>query len=137
MSEQIPNSFPQRNFLATAANPAQRLDYVITITRKLSLKPAPKGAHLKIRYIPDLLILDQKAIPDYLQAIEAIEWDSLESLAQSLLDDLCNELVARWIEISLTETFGDASHAHDYCVVMEDRQPNWSNPQLLSRLNPW
>jgi 7-cyano-7-deazaguanine reductase len=46
-----------------------------------------------------------------------------------VLDDLNNELVPRWVELTVER---DAPLPHR--VVIEDRQPNWDNPQLMARL---
>ena len=132
MSEPASSDFPRRNLLRTRPSPGQRLDYVITLGCDLALA-SHSGVTLKMRYIPDRLILDQTAIADYVQAIEKSDWAGLEELAQSLLDDISNELVPRWLEISLRQ----ATSAVDYAVTMEDRQPGWANPQLLGRIRPW
>lgn len=138
MSEKARMDFTRRKLLITAANPAQRLDYVITIARKLSLGSGAGEAALALRYIPDRLILDQAAIAAYMRALEQLAGTGLEALAHTLLDDISNELVPRWVEVNLTQTAAptDAPGTF-YTVTMEDRQPNWSNPQVLSRLKPW
>jgi hypothetical protein len=137
MSEQVATILAPRRLLTTVANPSQRLDYVIAIRKNLTLGQPPEKMHLNIRYIPDLLILDQKAISPYIEALEGVTWENPESLAQTLLDDLCNELVPRWIEVSLQEVADNPElQAFDYTVIMEDSQPGWSNPRLLSRLMP-
>lgn len=138
MSEQEMSGPGRRKLLATSANPTQRLDYVIKITRQLSLKARPHGVTLNIRTIPDRLILDEAAISGYMQALEQMAWANLESLAQTILDDFSNEIVPRWVEVSLHQAAGGGhGDAFEYAVALEDRQPSWSNPQLLSRLKPW
>jgi 7-cyano-7-deazaguanine reductase len=133
MSEIIANTGLRRALLQTVASPAQRLDYVVTVRRQLKLAAGP--ARLAIRYVPDALVLDQDAIAGYMHVLEAAPWDSLEDLAATVLEDFSNELVARWIEVGVSKTSqtgGDA--VFDYAIVMEDRQPNWSNPHLMGRL---
>lgn len=128
---------PRHQLLVTVANPARRLDYLVTINRQLALRSPARSIRLVIRYVPDMLILDQPSIPGYMRELEETAWVNLETLARSVLDDFSNELVSRWIEVSLFENGCEmAGTGFDYGITMEDRQPSWSNPQLLGRLKP-
>lgn len=126
--------------LLSAPNPARRLDYIVTITRQLKLDPPFGDVRVTLRYVPDMLVLDQAVIAGYMNELSIAPWNNLESLARAILDDFSNELVARWIEVTLSkspsETGGGGAPAFDYIVVMEDRQPTWSNAELLTRLRP-
>ena len=128
---------PRRELLAAVANPARRLDYLVTIARRLNLQTAARPVQLTMRDSPDLWILDQPSVPDYMRALEETGWNNLETLARTVLDDFSNELVTRWVEVSLRDhENGSAGTNFDYGITMEDRQPSWSNPQLLSRVKP-
>lgn len=131
---------PRREMLLSAPNPARRLDYVVTIASRLKLDPPFGDVRVTLRYVPDMLVLDQAAITGYMHELGIVHWDNLESLARVILDDFSNELIARWIEVTLSKSPSElgagAVSAFDYMVVMEDRQPTWSNPELLAHLRP-
>jgi 7-cyano-7-deazaguanine reductase len=81
---------------------------------------------LHVSYVPDQHILKSGSFESYLRAIGAVEWSSPEAAAVAILHDLNNELVARWVQVTLGS---DA-----YRVTIEDRQPRWDNREMLSRL---
>lgn len=113
----------RRERLATAPSPDRRHDFLVDLRGE----PQP-GTRLTVRLVPDALILDPAAFAAYL-ADKAGFPDGLEALAMAVLDDVNNELVPRWVEITAER---DAPLPHR--VVIEDRQPNWDNPQLMGRL---
>ncbi|MEE8393877.1 MAG: hypothetical protein V3R66_05985, partial [Rhodospirillales bacterium] len=57
-------------------------------------------------------------------------WETMEKVAVMVLNDINNEVVARWTQVSVAASKDKASHN----VMVEDRQPHWDNPDLLSRL---
>ena len=75
----------------------------------------------------DRLVLETQAFENYLAAMSQEPWDNLEHAAVTLLDDIHDQLIARWIQLSVT---GGQGHS----ILLEDRQPKWENPQLLQRL---
>lgn len=113
----------RRDHLTTAPSPDARHDYLV----ELSGEPVA-GTRLTVRYVPDRLILTPPGFIAYLPALAGLE-GGLEALALGALDDLNNELVPRWAEITAERT---APLPHR--VVVEDRQPSWDNPALLARL---
>ncbi|WP_142848900.1 hypothetical protein [Telmatospirillum sp. J64-1] len=117
----------RRGLLATATNPSARLDYVVTLAGSL---PGPCPARLRLRYVPDRLILRPTALPPYLEHLGGMGWDSLEAAAAILLDDVMDETVARWVQVRLTAENPACGH----CVLIEDRHPRWDNAPLLARL---
>jgi len=58
----------------------------------------------------------------------------LESVATVLINDLNNELVPRWVQIRIEITPQPDAPALFHTVTLEDKQPKWSNPELLARL---
>lgn len=113
----------RREHLTTAPNPDARHDYLV----ELQGNPMP-GTRLTVRYVPDRLILTPPGFTAYLPALAALP-DGLEALALAVLDDLNNELVPRWAEVTAERT-----EPLPHRTVVEDRQPAWDNPALLTRL---
>lgn len=114
----------RREALATVPSPDSRHDFLV----ELRGEPLP-GSRLLIRMVPDRLILEASGFAAYL----AHPFDGLsspEALAVAILDDLNNELVPRWVEVTV-----ERDDPLPHRVVIEDRQPTWDNPALLARLH--
>jgi len=114
----------RRALLATEGNPDIRFDYIVALGGSLRL------GRIEIRYIPDRVILAEGAFTTYLTAFDRIEWRTTEEAALAILNDLSNELVARWVQVSLKGGTQEQMHY----VVLEDRQPKWDNARLLARV---
>lgn len=115
----------RRGLLAAQPNPDTRLDYVVTLSGRI--RAADESCEVELRYVPDRLVLQAAAFEEYLAAMSLERWDNLEHAAVTLLDDVHDQLVARWIQLSVT---GGRGHS----ILLEDRQPKWENAQLLQRL---
>ena len=111
----------RRARLKTEPNPARKLDYLVGLAHGLD-----DGTRVEVRYVPDKRVLTEGVFADYVTAISRDGAAAIEAQAATLLDDLNNELVPRWIAVSV------ARGGHR--VLCEDRQPNWDNPSLLARL---
>lgn len=120
--------FERRTLLSTDRNPDIKLDYVVAINGLITT------SIVKLRYVPDRTILVPSAFGEYLETLGGIEWQSLEETAAAVLNDVNNELIARWVQVSITAPgeFHPGIESHE--VLLEDRQPNWDNEGLLSRL---
>lgn len=123
----------RRAILQCTPNPDKQLDYIVTLAGHL---PNSRGQSRKVtvRYVPDRDILDSRTLGSYLEALADQDWPTPEDLSVTILTDVNNEVVARWIQISLSmpERLHHAVETH--AVVLEDRQPGWDNPSLLGRL---
>ena len=64
------------------------------------------------------------------------QWETVEEVAVTLLSDLRNELVARWLQVTVKMELPSLERVGRQGITMEDRQPNWSNDALLDRLPP-
>jgi 7-cyano-7-deazaguanine reductase len=128
------NATQLRRLLATAANPDVHADYVVGIEAETPALSALGTVRLALRYVPDKRILRPACLDGYLAALARRQWISLEGLALALRDDLDNELVPRWLELSVHPV--EALSAIRHRVLVEDRQPHWHNPTLLARLTP-
>ena len=129
------DTIERRNLLSTAKNPDPKLDYVASLSGYMAQLGTHQRSLVVLRYVPDRLILEPSAFGRYLEAMGTITWSSLENAAATLLNDINNELVARWVQVSVSAP--DQMHpgiaSHD--VLLEDHQPNWENAGLLSRLD--
>ena len=128
----------RRTLLVTDANPQSRLDYVITLKGRVGdatgIPGGPGPVAVTLRFVPDRVILATGAFGPYLGALGEGPWESLERLAATVLEDVGNELVARWAEVTATVMDRGDGKPSGHSVFLEDRQPRWDNPHLLGRL---
>lgn len=124
----------RRALLETHANPDGRLDYVSGLHGTLQAFGLGKPTLLRVHYVPDRMIIDPAAFGRYLEALSALEWDSLEQLATEVLGDFNDHLIGRWVRVVVTAPEGAYPGVGSHEVLIEDRQPGWDNPSLLSRL---
>lgn len=125
----------RRALLDTRPNPEQRLDYVVALSGAVAAGPGHGAAVLSVRYVPDRVILRADGWRGYLQMLSGEIFESLEEAAVAVLSDVSNELVPRWVEVRAcldAETSGGRP-LHE--VVIEERQPSWSNPLLDRHLH--
>ena len=122
----------RRNLLATSDNPDSRLDYVVTLSGRLG--GGDDAAQVAIRYVPDRAILEEGCFTAYLDALGGTDWPTLEAAATAILDDLNNEVVARWVQVTVSTGAERGERGVEHSVYLEDRQPTWDNPALLARL---
>ena len=109
----------RRAILAPGALPPARVEYVV----RMDLEG--EGGELSLMYVPDRFTIDQQALSEYVAIVDGMNLPT-ELKAITILEDLVNELVCRWIRVSLN--LGGKT------VVLEDRQPGWRNDELLARL---
>lgn len=120
--------FERRQLIKTLDNPNKALDYIITLKQSI---PAQE-LELTVRYIPDKLIIEKTAFTTYVAELLTRESSSLEAIASTLLEDLNNELVCRWLQVDCSQSLqNETSH----CVLLEDKQPQWENTALLQRMS--
>lgn len=123
----IPDRLARRSSLAVRPNPDAKLEYLVTLEGRIGAVPP---VLVTVRYVPDRQVLVPESLDAYLAGLAEAGWETLEALGVALLDDLRNELVARWLEV-VAERQGPAGLQR---VLLEDRQPKWDNPTLLARL---
>jgi NADPH-dependent 7-cyano-7-deazaguanine reductase QueF len=117
----------RREHLETGENPNAKVDYIVTLSGTIS-----QTCRVDIRYIPDLAILKPASLSTYLETVGTMAWDRLEALGLTILNDLNNEVIPRWVQVTVWGKSADMAHR----VTLEDRQPRWDNPTLLSRIGP-
>lgn len=124
----------RRQHLKTRPNPDTRLDYVAGLQGTVQAFGLGPATQVSIHYVPDRAIVEPAAFGRYLETLTAAEWGSLEELATAILGDFADALVARWMRVVATSPEGAYPGVGAHEVTIEDRQPGWDNPALLSRL---
>jgi NADPH-dependent 7-cyano-7-deazaguanine reductase QueF len=85
---------------------------------------------VRIRYVPDRLVLTRESFMAYLRARHREMREILpEAFAVSVAEDIANEIVPKWLQVTFAAE-GLLRHA----VTVEDRQPGWDHPTLLRGL---
>lgn len=123
----------RRRLLECNSNPDSAIDYMVNITGHID-KEGSTRTNVSLRYVPDKLVLEAGSFGVYLDTLGEIGWKVAEDLAVTIISDVNNELIPRWVQISVSAP--DLAHpaVDTHGVVLEDRQPKWDNPGLLSRL---
>jgi len=116
----------RRALLRTAPAPQPRHDAVVI------LENDGLGASLRVRYVPDRDVLVPESLAQYVRVLVDMTFASFEETAQTILEDINDQVIPSWVEVTLRQT-GDGMH-HE--VRIEDRQPGWHDRGLLDRLPP-
>ena len=64
-----------------------------------------------------------------------MKWVTLDVAAAAILSDVNNELVTRWLQLSISAPNQVHRGIDRHEVLLEERQPSWNNVEILSRLN--
>lgn len=107
--------------LPTVPNPNPKID----ILTRGSARVGAIGLPITVIYVPDKRLIASGGLAGFAKSFQP-EGETLEARAVSLLREISDELVPRWIQLRLGEG--------DHRVLMEDRQPKWTNDPLLSRI---
>jgi len=114
----------RRFTLMTEENPNLSVDYLVSLGSKLT----DESCCIQISYVPDKLLLRPEAFEHYLHSFDDQDVSSLEYLALTVLTDINNEVVPRWVQVRAK------SESSNHRILVEDRQPIWENEELLSRI---
>ena len=130
------DTLDRRKLLVTGPNPDATLDYLAALEGEIApLKGCPgTAASIRLVYVPDKAVLSAASFSRYLEALAEETWDSLEGVAVTVLGDINNEVVARWVRVAVSAEPVLLPGVNAHTVTAEDRQPGWDNPALLSRL---
>ena len=129
------NRLSRRDLIVANPNPETRLDYVVRLEGHMAGGPdGTTTTSVGVCYVPDKAVLDPGAFGRYLEALATQSWSSLEEVATVILDDINNEVVARWVQVRVSAPQPAHPGVDTYGVMLEDRQPKWDNPALLARL---
>ncbi len=114
-----------RNKIICLDNPNPRREYIISF-KFIPVMILMKARQLTIRFIPDLLILDQDALKNYLDSLHIVKANTIEELTLNILDDITDQLIPRWIELTVRTKY----HNRDITTIsIEESQPNWKNTE--------
>ncbi|MBO6787373.1 MAG: hypothetical protein JJ900_11030 [Rhodospirillales bacterium] len=116
----------RRDALETVPAPHPRHDAVVVMENDCM------GARLRLRYVPDRDVLKPESLSRYVGALARMPFTSLEETAQTILEDINDQVIPNWIEVTLSRIGEEMRHE----VRVEDRQPNWKERGLLDRLAP-
>ncbi|NQW00057.1 MAG: hypothetical protein HQ483_10200 [Rhodospirillales bacterium] len=129
------NLTERRQFIQCSANPDPARDYVTAMSGHIATSDPQMSYAVRLRYVPDRLILEPDNISAYFARLSACPWPSLEALTTALLGDIQNELVPRWVQIYTEIRWSQNAHLDLQSTLAEDRQPGWKNDDLLARLD--
>jgi len=128
------NTTERRDLLTTFPNTENKLDYVVTLIDEIGTTPESKPAIVHLRYVPDKAVVDEVSFRRYLNALAKTDWQTFEELAALILHDFNNEIVARWTQVTVSNPAASKWSKFGHTVTIEDCQPHWDNPDILSRL---
>ena len=91
---------------------------------------------MKLRYMQDNLVRRSEVFDFNLTLLGSNSRTRLKEIAVITLDDINNELVARWAQINVRSAGTPRAHIADHKVTIDDQQPKGNNSDQLSRLPP-
>jgi 7-cyano-7-deazaguanine reductase len=121
----------RRAVLAPQNNPDRNIDFVSSLSGSMTALDGVVAVTL--RYVPDAQTVTPADFAAYLKTLEGIDWPSHENLATTILQDVSNELVPRWVQVVTCRAGTEERPEHK--VLVEDRQPKWENAALLASLD--
>lgn len=132
MSEICGNAFAEtlrrREAIGCTDNPSPDRDYLVSLQFDLALPSPNAGACLgQLVMVPDRQILAPDGLDAYLALVASEAGHALEAMAVRMFDDLNNQLIPRWISLSLSD--GRRS------VKLQDGQPSWRNDSLQATIH--
>ena len=119
-----------RETLECRPNPNREANDVVLLGGSVRPRGFAAPLTLTLHYVPDRLIASTEGWQRYLEALSADNLETIEALAGRVLSDMNNEIVPRWLSVTVRDSGSGPAHA----VVIEDRQPKWDNPDLLRRI---
>lgn len=131
-SEKASDAVRPDSLLKSRANPRNDLDYIVTHAGALGTA----GGRIALRYVPDKLLVEAQSLATLFASLARDGAAAPEAAALAILDEMNNEIVPRWVQIAVSADVDGGDGLPAQTVIVEDRQPNWDNPGLLSRLPP-
>lgn len=125
----------RREKIRTRENPDPGHDYLCEMRRQVIIsRPNEHRVTMVLRYVPDAEVLSTFDMEAYFDFLTEQEWHSLEAMALAVLEDINNELIPRWAQVSVAfKARRDDAISSE--VTVEDHQPDWKNPYMMERIN--
>ena len=120
----------RRSILKCRENPELKVEYLVFFSGNLMLE-GQVYYDVQLTYVPDRVVLDGSCLQSYLSIVEEVKEATPEVAGRVILEDTNNELVPKWIRVSILGHIGQ-NEGPTYRCLFQDRQPNWSNPELIS-----
>ncbi len=120
----------RRAILTPRPNPGPRRSYHVTLEADIG-SIAGRPTIVTVDYVPDRGVLEAAAFSAYARGLGGRAWAGPEDLGVTVLDDINNELVPRWVRVSVScasackQGDADADLVSQHAVVLEDCQPTW------------
>lgn len=124
----------RRALLNCSPNPDPVRDYVILLSGHVDGSGAGSVYDLRIQYVPDRLIISPQSLSHYFGTLSQLNCSSLEEITTTILGDIQNELVPRWVQVAAELEIKSLDHLNRQISIAEDAQPGWQNDNLLNRL---
>ena len=119
-----------RNILSSTPNPYRHKSYTVSLVQEIILNQ--QAFLFGLRYVPDKLLLDHEALANYLVQALVDKPEKAEILAHDILEDIMNQTIPKWIEVSLRQK--QNKFGQNILVTIEDHQPGWEGDDLLQRI---
>ncbi len=116
----------RRALLSTEPAPQPRHDAIVNLSGNIG------DVTVRLRYVPDRDLLTPQGFATYLTALSPTGNGPLEITAQTILEDINDQVIPCWLEVLTSSETGDIKQD----VRIEDRQPKWQDRGLLDRLPP-
>ena len=120
----------RRALLRFSKNPTDTDDYLVSLGGLLKVQDHGTF-NVRVTYVPDALLLDVSSLHYYLRTLSHSPAITPEQSGKTLLEDANNELVPRWIRITLISR-PEGEKVGSYRCLFQDSQPNWSNSELTA-----
>ena len=118
-----PAALACRQLLRVTPPPAPGLVTIATLSAALNQTTA-----LAVSYVPDQGVLTRASFDAYVAARAAQAEDSPEALAAAIAGDLANEVVPKWLRVTVNRQSGGVVN---HSVTVEERQPGWDHISLF------
>lgn len=117
----------RRNLIELTPVPQPRHDALVVLNMEID------GIAIRLRYVPDRDLIGQASFAKYLHAAFAQPAASLLAQAQTVLEDVSDQVIPCWLEVRLERSNGDGLLEQ---AIIEDKQPRWNDPGVLTRIGP-
>ena len=126
---------PPRTRFPVRLNPRVNRDFVVSLKKRMLLAQNDtdvlREVSIHIRYVPDRLIADIPQMAAYFSSFAMENGTGIEECANIIADDFSNELIPRWISVTLSRSVAGIEQS----AQVQDKKPLWDNPALMRCLD--